>query len=50
MSIIDVDSKIVEIRGTKVLFDSDVAFLYGVETKRINEAVVNNLDKNKIFL
>jgi len=45
MSIIDVDSKIVEIRGIKVLLDSDVAFLYGVETKEINQAVKNNHDK-----
>jgi len=43
--LIDVDSKIVEIRGTKVLLDCDVAILYGVETKRINEAVKNNPDR-----
>ena len=36
---------IVEIRGKGVLLDSDVAQLYGVETKRINEAVKNNTDK-----
>ena len=36
---------IVEIRGKVVLLDSDVAQLYGVETKRINEAVKNNPDK-----
>jgi len=42
---IDVDSKIVEIRKMKVLLDSDVASLYGVETKRVNEAVKNNPDK-----
>ena len=36
---------IIEIRGLNVLFDSDVAHLYGVETKRINEAVKNNPDK-----
>jgi len=45
MCVIDVDSKIIEIRGTKVLLDSDVASLYGVETKRVNEAVGNNQDK-----
>ena len=28
-----------------VLADADVAFLYGVETKRVNEAVRNNPDK-----
>lgn len=36
---------IIEIRGWDVLLDSDVAKLYGVETKRINEAVKNNPDK-----
>ncbi|MDD2367108.1 MAG: ORF6N domain-containing protein [Desulfuromonadaceae bacterium] len=36
---------IVEIKGQSVLIDSDVAQIYGVETKRINEAVKNNLDK-----
>jgi hypothetical protein len=36
---------IIEIRGQKVLLDSDVARVYGVETKRINEAVRNNPDK-----
>jgi hypothetical protein len=36
---------IIEIRGQDVLLDSDVAHLYGVETKRINEAVKNNPDK-----
>lgn len=36
---------IIEIRGLNVLLDSDVAYLYGVETKRINEAVKNNPDK-----
>ncbi|OGT16726.1 MAG: DNA-binding protein [Gallionellales bacterium RIFCSPHIGHO2_02_FULL_57_16] len=36
---------IIEIRGQSVLLDSDVANIYGVETKRINEAVRNNPDK-----
>ena len=45
MNIIDVDSKIVEIRGIKVLLDSDVASLYGVATKEVNQAVKNNPDK-----
>lgn len=40
-----VESRIVDIRGQKVLLDSDVAALYGVETKRVNEAVKNNPDK-----
>ena len=33
------------LRGEKVLLDSDVAEIYNVETKRINEAVKNNPDK-----
>jgi len=36
---------IIEIRDEKVLLDVDVAGVYGVETKRINEAVKNNPDK-----
>ena len=36
---------IIEIRGEKVILDSDVAELYGVGTKRINEAVKNNPEK-----
>jgi len=38
----EVESKIIEIRGIKVILDSDVAELYGVETKEINQAVSNN--------
>ena len=41
----DIRNLILEIRGQKVIIDSDVAELYGVETKRINEAVKNNPDK-----
>ncbi len=41
----DVESKIFTIRNEQVILDSDVALLYGVETKRINEAVGNNPDK-----
>ena len=40
-----VKSKIVQLRNQKVLLDSDVAKLYGVETKRINEAVKRNPEK-----
>jgi len=40
-----VEEKLITIRNKKVLIDTDVAQLYGVETKRINEAVKNNLDK-----
>ena len=33
------------IRGQKVMLDSDLAKLYGVETKRLNEQVRSNLDR-----
>ncbi len=41
----NIESRITEIKEQKVIIDSDVADLYGVETKRINEAVKNNQDK-----
>lgn len=41
----EVEEKIITIRNQPVILDSDVAVLYGVETKRINEAVKNNPDK-----
>ena len=37
-----VEEKIITIRSQSVILDSDVAFLYGVETKEINQAVKNN--------
>ena len=40
-----VKSYIVEIRQRPVIVDADVAALYGVETKRVNEAVKNNPGK-----
>ena len=41
----DVRKSIVVIRDIPVIADADVASLYGVETKRVNEAVRNNPDK-----
>ena len=38
----EVENRIVVVRGQKALLDRDVAMLYGVETKRVNEAVKNN--------
>lgn len=40
-----IENLIYEIRGKQVMLDSDLARLYCVETKRINEAVKNNLEK-----
>ena len=41
----DVQDKVLQLRNENVIIDSDVATLYGVETKRINEAVKNNPEK-----
>ena len=43
--VIDIKSMIYEIDGREVMLDSDLAKLYNVETKRINEAVKNNPNK-----
>lgn len=40
-----IEDMIYEIRGVQVMLDSDIAELYQVETKRINEAVKNNPEK-----
>ncbi|MGH9426857.1 MAG: ORF6N domain-containing protein, partial [Terriglobia bacterium] len=37
-----VEAKILLVRGHKVLLDSDLAALYGVETKVLNQAVKRN--------
>ena len=41
----DLQQRIVCIRDKSVIIDADVAALYGVETRRVNEAVRNNPDK-----
>jgi plasmid maintenance system antidote protein VapI len=38
-------NKIYQLRGLKVMLDSDLAELYGVETKRLNEQVGRNSDR-----
>jgi hypothetical protein len=45
MEIENIKNKIITVQGQQVILDSDVAELYGVETKRVNEAVKNNPDK-----
>jgi len=40
-----VENLVITIRNERVLLDSDIAMLYGVETKEINQAVKNNPDK-----
>ena len=45
-----VRGKIYLIRGQKVLLDEDLAALYGVETKRLNEQVRRNISRFPDFL
>ncbi len=39
------EKKIYQVRGQKVMLDSDLAELYGVETKRLNEQVTRNIER-----
>jgi len=41
----EVEKRVLTIQGQQVLIDRDVAELYGVETREINQAVKNNPDK-----
>lgn len=41
----NLESKLIQYEGLPVLIDSDVAELYGVETREINQAVSNNQNK-----
>ena len=40
-----VEQRILELRGTKVILDSDLAELYGVETRVLNQAVRRNIER-----
>ena len=40
-----IESLIIDLRNQKVILDSDIAKIYGVETRDINKAVKNNSDK-----
>ena len=44
-----VESRIMSVRGNQIMIDRDLAELYGVETKRLNEAVKRN-NKKTILL
>ena len=37
--------QILSLRGQRVILDADLAVLYGVSTKRLNQAVHRNLDR-----
>ena len=41
----DIRTKIYVIRGVQVMLDSDLAAIYGYETKNFNRQVKNNYDK-----
>ena len=41
----EIHSLIRQVRGFKVILDSDLAAIYGVSTSRFNEAVRRNIDK-----
>jgi phage regulator Rha-like protein len=41
----NIKSMIVKIRGYQVMLDADLAKIYQVETKRLNEAVKRNIDR-----
>jgi len=45
MDFSDIEKSIVSVKGQKVIIDSDVARIYGVETKRVNEAIKENPEK-----
>jgi len=45
MQTTSIQTKIYEIRGQKVMLDFDLAELYGVETKVLNQAVKRNFDR-----
>ena len=40
-----IQALIVSVRGQKVILDSDLAKIFQVETKRLNEAVKRNIDR-----
>ena len=40
-----IQNKIYEIRGQKVMLDRDLAEMYGVETRVLNQAVKRNMDR-----
>lgn len=42
---LDVEKMIRVVRGKQVLLDRDIATLYGVETRAINQAVKRNIER-----
>ncbi|HCL06536.1 MAG TPA: DNA-binding protein [Chitinophagaceae bacterium] len=44
MNLINIRQKIYEVRGVKVMLDFDLAVLYEVETRSLNQSIKRNLD------
>ena len=44
-SVEQIESLIITVRGKQVILDRDLARLYGVETKRLNEQVRRNIER-----
>ncbi len=44
-NLVEIKNLIYEIRGYKVMLDSDLANLYGVETRVLNQAVKRNIER-----
>jgi hypothetical protein len=40
-----IESLILTIRGRRILIDADLATIYGVETRTLNQAVKRNLER-----
>ena len=46
MELNNIQNKIYQVRGVRVMLDFDLAELYQVETRVLNQAVKRNLQKN----
>jgi hypothetical protein len=45
LGVIPIEERILTVRGKQVILDRDLAELYNVETKRLNEQVKRNIDR-----
>jgi len=45
MEILQIQSKIYDIRDQRVMIDRDLAEIYGVETRILNQAVKRNIER-----
>lgn len=45
ITMVNIETKILLIRGQKVMLDADLADLYGVQTKVLNQAVKRNIER-----